>query len=217
MTASLRSDRPKLPSLARSAIGVVRVFKGLTHTFTAVLVRSYLRIVGVQIGSGLEIFSFPICRRHPAATIRIGSNVCIYNKTRENLAGICNRTVLVAERPGAVLEIGDNVGISGAVLFCAELIVIEAYVKIGAGVRIYDTDFHPLSWAERRVNRKEAIATKPIRICQDAWIGANAMILKGVTIGERSIVAAGAVVTSDVPPDCIVAGVPARFVKFLSK
>jgi acetyltransferase-like isoleucine patch superfamily enzyme len=43
------------------------------------------------------------------------------------------------------------------------------------------------------------------------------MILKGVTIGERSIVAAGAVVTSDVPPDCIVAGVPARFVKFLSK
>jgi acetyltransferase-like isoleucine patch superfamily enzyme len=163
------------------------------------------------------MFSLPICWRHPDATIRIGSNVCIYNKIQENLAGICNPTVLVAERAGAVLEIGNHVGISGAVLFCAEHIVVEAYVNIGVGVRIYDTDFHPISWKERRINLKDTVSTKPVRICQDAWIGTNAIILKGVTIGERSIVAAGAVVTADVPPDCVAAGVPAKVVKRLAK
>jgi acetyltransferase-like isoleucine patch superfamily enzyme len=160
--------------------------------------------------------SLPICRRHPEATIRLGANVCIRNKVKENLAGICNRTVLVADLPGAVLEIGDNTGISGAVLFCSERIVVEEYVNIGVGVRIYDTDFHPVSWQDRRNGRKDTIATKPVRICRDVWIGANAIVLKGVTIGERSIIAAGAVVVTDVAPDCVAAGVPARVVKQLA-
>ena len=58
---------------------------------------------------------------------------------------------------------------------------------------------------------------RPVSICDDVWIGANAVILPGVTIGEQSVVAAGAVVTKDVPSYCVVAGIPARKIKDLQK
>jgi maltose O-acetyltransferase len=105
------------------------------------------------------------------------------------------------------------VGLSGVVLFCAREIVIEDWVNIGAGARVYDTDHHPLNYLDRRAHKVDAIGTASVRICEDAFVGAGAMILKGVTVGARAIVAAGAVVTRDVPPDTIVAGVPARIIK----
>jgi acetyltransferase-like isoleucine patch superfamily enzyme len=63
--------------------------------------------------------------------------------------------------------------------------------------------------------RRHGIVHKPITIEKNAWIGTAATILAGVTVGENSIVAAGAVVTNDVPANCMVAGVPARVVKTL--
>lgn len=197
---------------------VYRVARWIVHLQRAInglIARIYLRLLGVSIGPRLRMHSRPFCRRHRQASIRIGSDVQINNKLVENPAGIVNRTVFVADRAGAQLEVGNHVGISGAVLFCSSRISIEDYVNIGAGARIYDTDFHPISWRDRREQRVDCIESKPVRICRDVWIGANAMVLKGVTIGERSIVAAGAVVTSDVPPDCIVGGVPARILRHL--
>ena len=63
----------------------------------------------------------------------------------------------------------------------------------------------------------DVVNSKPIKICDDAWIGMNCIILKGVTIGEGAIVGAGSVVTKDVPAWTVVAGNPAKVVKTLSK
>jgi len=178
------------------------------------MVRAWLTVSGVTYGTGLRVVSFPVCRRSATGTIRIGSDVTIRNRLTENLAGITHPCVLFAG-PGATLSIGNHVGLSGAVLYCEKEIVIEDWVNIGAGARIYDTDFHPIDYLARREHRIAAIGTKPVRICEDAFIGAGATILKGVTIGARAIVGAGAVVTCDVPPDTMVAGVPARIVKKL--
>jgi len=115
------------------------------------------------------------------------------------------------------LSIGDHVGISGAVIFCSREIVIEDYVKVGAGAKIYDTDFHPLGAADRRKNLASAIKTAPVRICDDAWIGADAAVLKGVTVGARSVLGAGAIVTRDIAADTVAAGVPARPVRSLQR
>lgn len=175
-------------------------------------VRRQLLRAGVKLGDRFKMHTGAICRRHPDALISIGSNVTIRNTLRENLAGIIHPTVLCAANPGARLIIGNNVGISGAILYAAREIVIEDWVNIGASARVYDTDFHPLDAALRRSHEERAIVTRPVRICRDAWIGANATILKGVTIGERAIVGAGAVVTSDIPPGAIAAGVPARLI-----
>jgi acetyltransferase-like isoleucine patch superfamily enzyme len=177
------------------------------------IVRTYLRLRGVQIKRNLRVYSFPLCRRHFSATIKIGSNVTIFNKLSENPAGISHRSVLIASKPGARLIIGDNVGMSGVVLDCTKEIVLEDFVYLGAGVMVYDTDFHPINFSDRRVKDKSKIKSAPVRICEDAWIGARTIILKGVTIGPRAVVGAGSVVTRDIPADCIAAGVPAKFVK----
>ena len=193
---------------------VAHAGKTVFHGVVRLLVKTYLYLIGVEIAGAVDICSFPICRRHRAARIILGEGVVIRNKLSENLAGIGNRTVLVANGPGGQLEIGHQVKISGAVLYCTDRITIEEYVNIGVGARIYDTDFHPIDWAERRSGGSPASA--PVCVCRDVWIGAFATILKGVTIGERSIVAAGAVVVSDVPADCIVGGVPAKIIKHLN-
>lgn len=181
-----------------------------TSFFSSRLAKINMKLWGVKYGDGLRVHSIPVCRRHPEATIILGSQVTILNRISENPAGISHPTVLSAYVSGARIEIGNHVGISGAVIYCMRNIVIEDYVMIGAGAKIYDTDFHPIEALPRRVNDRKKINCAPVRICRDAWIGADATVLKGVVIGERAVVAAGAVVTKDVPPDTIVAGIPAR-------
>ena len=85
---------------------------------------------------------------------------------------------------------------------------------LGANVTIYDTDFHPVNPYERIItNNDSSIKRKPVRIDDYAWVGANAMILKGVHIGRGAVIGAGSVVRSDVPELTVYAGNPARYVK----
>ncbi|WP_316838402.1 sugar O-acetyltransferase [Pedobacter gandavensis] len=109
---------------------------------------------------------------------------------------------------GRFTKIGKNVFINHA---CSFLdmggITIEDEVLIGPRVNLV-TENHPLDPADRR-----ALVTKPILIKRNAWIAAGATILPGVTIGENSVVAAGAVVSKDVPDNVVVAGIPAKIIK----
>jgi acetyltransferase-like isoleucine patch superfamily enzyme len=187
-----------------------RAFSLVRRTVMSKIARGYLVMHGVKIKEGLKMSTLPFCRRHQLASIEIGSNVTIKNKLYENPAGISHRSVFVAGRPGARLIIGNNVGMSGVVLYCTKEIVIDDYVNLGVGVKIYDTDFHSINFYARRICDGKSIKSAPVRIGEDVWIGANAIILKGVTIGPRSIVGAGSIVTKDVPPDTFVAGVPAK-------
>jgi acetyltransferase-like isoleucine patch superfamily enzyme len=109
---------------------------------------------------------------------------------------------------GKFIRIGKNVFINHA---CSFLdmggITLEDDVLIGPKVNLI-TENHPQDPADRR-----ALITKPITIKRNAWIGAGATILPGVTIGENSIVAAGAVVSKDVAANTIVGGIPAKVLK----
>jgi acetyltransferase-like isoleucine patch superfamily enzyme len=196
--------------LSRLGLGDLRRFYGRHLALT------YLRWHGVKYGHHLSIWSRPLCGRHASAKITIGDNVTILNRLIDNPAGITHPSVLVASEPGASLTIGDHVGMSGVIIHCSDRITIEDYVNLGAGVKVYDHDFHPLDAAARRLHDKNRILRKPVRICRDAWIGAGATVLKGVTIGERAVVGAGAVVTKDVPADAIVGGVPAKVIGTIS-
>ncbi len=174
--------------------------------------RCVLRSYGVQFGPGLRLGSSPVIRRHRSAVIRLGRNVSIANELAENPAGISHRTALCASQPGAELLIGDDVGISGAILNAWTKIIIGDRVFIGADAAIYDSDFHPLDPARRHALDAASIAVAPVIIEPDVWIGARAMVLKGVTIGRAAVVGAGAVVTSNVPPGAIVGGIPAKVI-----
>lgn len=86
--------------------------------------------------------------------------------------------------------------------------------SILADCRIFDTDFHSI-WPNRR-SPDAHVPTEEVKIGKNTWVAAAAIILKGVTIGDNSVVAAASVVTQDVPSNCVVAGNPARVVKWLT-
>lgn len=109
---------------------------------------------------------------------------------------------------GKHITIGKNVFINFDCTFLAlGGITIEDDVLIGPKVSLI-TENHPLNPEDRK-----GLFGKPIVIKKNAWIGANATILPGVTIGENAVVAAGAVVSKDVPDNTIVGGIPAKFIK----
>jgi acetyltransferase-like isoleucine patch superfamily enzyme len=113
------------------------------------------------------------------------------------------------------LILGENSGFSNTIIHAHNYIKIGNYVNIGAGCLIFDTNFHSLDWNQRsdRVLEQESVITKPITINDYAFIGAKCIIMKGVTIGLHSIIAAGSVVVNDIPDDELWGGNPARFIK----
>lgn len=142
----------------------------------------------------------------------IGRNFMMNNGIKGNPIGCYERCTLFVDR-GAVLTIGDNVGMSQAALICHKSITIGNNVKIGGGVCIYDTDFHSLDPVIRRSSEDlKNRAEKPVVIGNDVFIGAKSIILKGVTIGENSVIGAGSVVTKSVPANQIWAGNPAKLI-----
>lgn len=114
---------------------------------------------------------------------------------------------LAAAREG-VLEIGDGTFINAGVSISAHRQVrIGSDCEIGPGVLIIDNDFHvPGNLSGRPPSR-------PVTIGNHVWIGAHAIVLKGVTVGNAAVIAAGSVVTADVPAGSVVAGVPARVIR----
>jgi acetyltransferase-like isoleucine patch superfamily enzyme len=99
---------------------------------------------------------------------------------------------------------------SGASIVARNKIVIGENVLIGAGVCIWDNDFHPLGINERQSMAGSLILSKPVVIGDNVFIGAHSIVLKGVTIGDNAIIGAGSIVTKSVSSNDIVGGNPAR-------
>ena len=110
---------------------------------------------------------------------------------------------------GGVVEVGNNSYMNDSLIQCESRIVIGDNCAIAGGVIIQDTDFHP-TFDENGVQKSH---TKPVTIGNHVWICSNSIVLKGVTIGDGAIIAAGAVVTKDVPSKCMVGGNPAKIIR----
>ncbi|WP_280923983.1 acyltransferase [Aridibaculum aurantiacum] len=139
--------------------------------------------------------------------LRVGSNVTFF------------RSYLATEEAGYI-QIGDYTFMSNASIACNSEVVIGSYVFIAGGVNIVDTDFHPVAPAARladtiaistvgKRNLRPHFKSYPVLIEDDVWIGYNATILKGVTIGKGAIIEPGSVVSKDVPAGAVVSGNPA--------
>ncbi len=111
---------------------------------------------------------------------------------------------------GASLNIGDGCFINDGVnICCSTAITIGPNTKIADWVVLYDTDFHP-------IQPTDPVNSERITVGKNVWIGARAMILPGSTIGDHSIIAAGAVVRGHIPERSIAAGVPAKVIKIFT-
>ncbi len=117
------------------------------------------------------------------------------------------RGVSIVILKNACLELGHNVYInSNTQIVSQESIKIGDNVKISWDVEICDTDFH-------RIIREGSVTASPIEIGNNILVGRRSMIMKGVKIGDGSVIAAGAIVTRTVPAKCLVAGIPGRVIK----
>lgn len=111
---------------------------------------------------------------------------------------------------GKNIELGENVFFNfNCVILDVAKVIIGSNVFFGPNVQIY-TAGHPLDAQKRREGQEFG---KSITIGNDVWIGGSAVLCPGIKIGEKSIVAAGAVVTKDVPPNVVVGGNPAKMIK----
>jgi acetyltransferase-like isoleucine patch superfamily enzyme len=160
------------------------------------------------VGSGLWMEELPYLQGH--GRIVIGDGVRLSGKPH---IAFCNRHIDAPE-----LSIGDETFLGHLCdVRIARKVTIGRHCLIAGGVMIADYDGHPLDAAARRSGLPASLSdVRPVTIGDDVWIGHGAVILKGVSIGPRSVIGAHAVVSRNVPADCVVAGNPARVVRDLS-
>jgi maltose O-acetyltransferase len=128
--------------------------------------------------------------------------------------GAGRRTRLITRDPKATIRIGRNARLNGADIQAAELVEIGEDCIVGQA-HLLDTDMHSLA-ADRRINPHAPVRTAPVVLEPNVWVARGAAILPGVRVGEGSVVAYGAIVTSDVPAGVLVAGNPATVVRPLT-
>jgi len=189
-----------------------KVYNHVGRLLLLPVVRLSFNFAGVAWRSGWRVFGLPIIQRHRSSEISFGSGLTLRSSSRSNPLAPFHPVVISTRGPGASIRIGDRFGMTGGSIVAATRITIGDRVTIGANCVITDTDFHPVDSGVRASSPAFAV-TVPVEIGDDVFIGMQSLVLKGVTIGCRSVIGAGSVVTSDIPPDVIAAGNPARVIR----
>lgn len=180
--------------------------------------RFIFKIQNVQYGKDLKVFNKFYLHKKKSSTIKIGDNLVYTNGDAINPLCRNIRGCINAEN-NATIEIGNNVGISSACIWAEKYIKIGNNVNIGGDCILIDTDAHNLDYELRRNPSTDSTfaISAPIIIEDDVMIGTRCIVLKGVTIGARSVIGAGSIVTKDIPSDCVAAGNPCRVIRYFAE
>ena len=179
-----------------------------THFFCSIKVAPSARIIIDNEGffvCGTDTSSFKGWAGRTKIHMEKDSKICVngeYWLGRGSKLWLLEGGELILNGPGSFTS-GNNL------IICKESVYIGARTQIAWGVTISDHDFHKTY----NLNGDQQLETSPVKLGNDVWIGANATILKGVTVGDRAVIAAGAVVTRDVPSESLVGGNPAKIIK----
>lgn len=181
----------------------------------------YFFLNNIKYGKNFRVFNHLYLKIHVGALVQIGNNCTIMSGAGLNPLSRNIKTCIYVGKK-ATLKLGNDVGISSSTLWVKESVSIGNSVAIGADCIIMDTDAHNLDWkircSEETNEYGESVdmvtaASAPIVIEDNVLVGARCIILKGVTIGARSIIGSGSIVTKDIPSDCIAAGNPCKVIK----
>jgi acetyltransferase-like isoleucine patch superfamily enzyme len=164
---------------------------------------------GIKLGKHVVFNGKPIINRYPHSTIIFGDN-CKFNSTLYSMSiGLHQPCAFATYDENSRIEIGNNCGASGLKIHAKSKISIGNNVLIGMGSTILDNDAHNSVAAKRELN---IIPSRPVTVEDNVFIGLNCTILKGVTIGKNSVIAAGSVVFNSIPENSIAAGNPCKVI-----
>jgi acetyltransferase-like isoleucine patch superfamily enzyme len=160
---------------------------------------------GVKIGPHCVFCGYPCFKRHPRSNITIGASCKFNSAPIANYLGVNRPCILSTLKEGADITIGYGCGFSGTFIACARHIELGENVRCGANTLIMDTDWH--------TDDARTSPDAPVIIGNNVWLGVNVTVLKGVNIGENTIVGAGSIVMRSLPANAVAMGVPARIVR----
>lgn len=186
------------------------ILKKILKRFFKIINLANFRVNNVFIGSIKSCRGIPYIQNK--GTFKIGKNLDIRSGLIFNPIGGDNRINFICKK-NATLEIGNNLGISNATIFCSKGIKIGHNVQIGGSTKIWDTDHHSIHLNERLAKQEIKPESKEVEIGSNVWLGFNVLVLAGVKIGNNSVVAANSTVTKSIPANELWGGSPAKFIK----
>lgn len=189
-----------------------KIFYLLTKQIYTPCAKIIFLLNGVNFGRKLKVRGFLKVNVTRKGSCVIGNNLSVNSGNNHNVIGRQQKTIFWVD---GKLLIGNNTGISGTAIICNFDIQIGNNVKIGGNSVIYDTDFHSLDVDIRNDKTKDKKNAKcgKVIIKNNVFIGAHSTILKGVTIGENSIIGSCSLVSKNIPSNEIWAGNPIKFIK----
>ena len=163
------------------------------------------KLWGINIGKSCRFMGKVVFSRFPNSRISIGHKITFNSSKTSNLIGVYSPCMISTLNKDANIEIGDNCGFSGTVIASAIHIKLGNNVRCGSNTLITDTDWHT---DDLRTGKD-----KEVIIDDNVWLGYGVKVLKGVHIGENSLVGANSVVTKDIPANVIAVGNPCKVIK----
>lgn len=188
----------KFLHLVRDKIFVVRGYF-LTYPF--------LKLLNIHFEGPPKFYGKIYIKLKAGSKVVVGKHCIFRSHPTSNYIGLNRRCYISTYTNEATINIGNNCGFSGTVIGAFMSVILKDNVRCGANTLITDSDWH--------LNDKRSVAPEPILINDNVWLGEGVKVLKGVTIGENTIIGAGSIVTSDIPANVIAAGNPCRVIKFL--
>lgn len=176
--------------------------------FTTIFCRLSAWLAGVDFYGKVVFRGWTSFFRASNSIIRIGHNCSFNSSGYSNHIGLNHRCIISTMVAGAKIRIGDGTGMSSTTVSSWISVDIGNNVRIGANSVIMDGDFH--------LDDCRTPSPRPITICDNVWLGANVVVMKGVRIGENTIIGTNSIVTRDIPANCVAAGNPCRVIKELN-
>jgi acetyltransferase-like isoleucine patch superfamily enzyme len=167
------------------------------------------KIKNISIGEKCHFYGMTIFKHGSRSIIHVGHNCTFRSKSTSNLIGINRPCIFSALVPNAKLKTGNNCGFSGTVIGCFSEITLGNNVRCGANTLITDSNWH--------LDDPRAGNPKPIFIADNVWLGVGVIVMKGVNIGENSVIGANSVVTKDIPANVVAAGNPCKVIKSIEQ
>lgn len=183
------------------------LFSSCYKAASGFLVAIIANLRGINVAEGCRFYGIPHFRRYPFSRIEIGRNCTFRSDQTSNLIGVNRKCILSTHEENAKIVIGENCGFSGVTIGAAKDIRIGNNVLCGANSVITDFDWHT------DISKTEPA---PVIIHDNVWIGLNCVVLKGVEIGENSIIGANSLVVRDIPANVIAGGNPCKVLKTIN-